>query len=67
LFGLVVINVMGSLILLFIASLRHESWNVIKSLLYSMTGFKFIYDFVFSVIAIYLSQLAKRILWIILS
>ena len=66
-FGLVIINLIGGLALLFIASLRHESWLVIKNLLYSLTGFKFIYDLVFSVIAIYLSLIVKRVLWIILS
>ena len=67
LFGLVVINLIGSLVLLFIASLRQESWLVIKNLLYSFTGFKFIYDLVFSVIAVYVALLVKRVVWIILS
>lgn len=65
--GLVIINLIGGLLLLFIASLKHESWFIIKNLLYSLTGFKFIYDLIFSVIAVYLSLLVKRIFWIILS
>lgn len=67
LFGLVIINLIGGIILLFIATLRHESWFIIKNLLYSLTGFKFMYDLFFSLIAIYLGLLTKRFLWIILS
>lgn len=67
LFGLVIINLIGGVVLLFILSLRHENWFITKNLLYSLSSFKFFYDLIFSVIAIYLSLLAKRILWIILS
>lgn len=65
--GLVIINLIGGIVLLFITSLEHESWLVIKNLLYSLSGFKFMYDFVFSCLAVYLALLAKRVLWIILS
>jgi len=65
--GVIIINLIGALVLLIIACLKHESGLMIKNLLYSMSGFKLIYDMVFSVIAIYLSLIAKRILWIILS
>lgn len=67
LFGLVIINLIGGVVLLFIATLRHESWIIIKNLLYSLTGFKFVYDLIFSVIAVYLGLFVKRFLWIILS
>lgn len=67
LFGLVIINLIGGVVLLFIATLRHESWVIIKNLLYSLTGFKFVYDLIFSVIAVYLGLFVKRFLWIILS
>lgn len=65
--GVIIINLIGALVLLIIACLRHESWFMIKNLLYSMSGFKFIYDIVFSIIAVYLALLAKRILWIVIS
>lgn len=65
--GVIIINLIGALILLIIACLRHESWFMIKNLLYSMSWFKFMYDIVFSIIAVYLALLTKRFLWIILS
>ncbi len=67
LLGLVIINLIGGVVLLFIATLRHESWAIIKNLLYSLTGFKFVYDLIFSLIAVYLGLFVKRFLWIILS
>ena len=65
--GVIIINLIGALILIIIACLRHESWFMIKNLLYSMGIFKFIYDIIFSIIAIYLALIAKRILWIVMS
>lgn len=65
--GVVIINIIGALILLIIACLKHESGLMIRNLLYSMSGFKFLYDIIFSIIAIYVSLLVKRVLWIILS
>lgn len=65
--GVIIINIIGALVLLIIACLRHESWFMIKNLLYSLSGFKFIYDIIFSIIAVYLALIAKKFLWIILS
>ena len=65
--GVIIINIIGALILLIIACLKHENGLMIRNLLYSMSGFKFFYDIFFSIIAIYLSVLAKRVFWIILS
>ena len=65
--GVVIFNIIGALILLIIACLKHDSWFMIKNLLYSMSVFKFIYDIVFSIIAVYLALFAKRFLWIVLS
>ena len=65
--GVVIINIIGALVLLLIACLKHENGLIIRNLLYSMSGFKFLYDIIFSIIAIYLSLLTKRVLWIILS
>ena len=65
--GVIIINLIGALVLLLSACLRHENWFMVKNLLYSMTFFKFFYDVVFSIIALYLSLLVKRVLWIVLS
>ena len=65
--GVIIINIIGALVLLIIACLKHESWFMVKNLLYSLSGFKFIYDIVFSIIAVYLALITKKLLWIILS
>ena len=65
--GVIIINIIGALVLLIIAFLKHENWFMIKNLLYSMSGFKFLYDVVFSIIAVYCAFITKKILWIILS
>ena len=65
--GVIIINLIGALVLLLSACLRHENWFMVKNLLYSMSVFKFIYDIVFSIVAVYLSLLLKRIIWIVLS
>jgi biotin transporter BioY len=65
--GVIIINVIGALVLLIIACLKHENGFMIKNLLYSMSGFKFFYDVLFSIIAIYVALIAKKFLWIILS
>jgi biotin transporter BioY len=63
--GVIIINIIGALVLLIIACLKHESWFMIKNMLYSLSGFKFIYDIVFSIIAVYLALITKKLLWII--
>lgn len=65
--GVVIINIIGALVLLLIACLKQENGLMIRNLLYSMSGFKFLYDIIFSVIAVYLSLPVKRLFWIILS
>ena len=65
--GVIVINIIGALVLLLIACVKHENWFMIKNLLYSMSAFKFIYDIIFSIIAVYLALFVKKLLWIIIS
>lgn len=65
--GVIIINIIGALVLLIIAFLRHENWLMIKNLLYSMSAFKFFYDILFSIIAVYCAFLAKTILWPVLT
>lgn len=65
--GVIIINIIGALVLLLSACLRHENWFMVKNLLYSMSAFKFMYDIAFGILAVYLALVAKKILWIILS
>ena len=65
--GVIIINIIGILVLLIIACLKHESVFMIRNMLYSLSGYKFIYDVIFGVLAIYLSLIVKRLFWIIMS
>ena len=65
--GVLVVHLIGSLGMIFIATLKHESSMVILGWILTMSGMKMVYDMFFSVIAIYLGQIAKRILWIVMS
>lgn len=65
--GIIIINIIGALVLLIIACFKHENGFMIKNLLYSMSGFKFMYDLGFSILAIYLGLIVKKLLWIIMS
>ena len=65
--GVIIINLIGALVLLIIACLKHENGLMIRNLLYSMSWFKFLYDVGFSILAIYLAVLTKRVFWIIMS
>lgn len=65
--GVIIINIIGALVLLLSACLRHDNWFMVKNLLYSMSVFKFFYDIVFSIIAVYLALFMKKLLWIVMN
>ena len=62
--GILVIHTLGSLGMIFIATLKHETSTSILGWIITMSGLKFFYDMFFSIIAIYVGQFVKRILWI---
>ena len=65
--GVLVVHIVGSLGMIFIATLKHESSAIIFGWILTMSGTKMLYDIFFSVIAVSLGQLTKRLLWIVMS
>ncbi len=65
--GVIVIHLIGSLGMIFIATLKHESSTSIFGWVLTMSGMKMFYDMFFAVIAMYVGQFVKRILWIVMS
>ena len=65
--GVLVIHLIGCLGMVFIATLKHESSTSILGWIFTMSGTKILYDMLFSVIAVWLGQITKRILWIVMS
>lgn len=65
--GVLVIHIIGSLGMVFIATLKHESSTSILGWILTMSGTKMLYDMFFSVIAMCVGQFVKRILWIVMS
>lgn len=64
--GVIAIHILGVLYMLFIATLRDASMDLIRSWISSQSGIQIFYDMFFSVIAIYLGRYARKLLWIIL-
>ena len=65
--GVIVIHLIGSLGMIFIATLKHESSTSIFGWVLTMSGMKMFYDMFFAVIAMYIGQVVKRVLWIVMS
>ncbi len=61
--GVLTIHLVGILYMFFIASLKHEGWEFIRTWIVAQSGIKIVYDFVFSFIAVFIAKYAKIILW----
>lgn len=64
--GVLAIHILGILYMLFIATLRHAQIDLISSWIASQSGVQILYDMLFSVIAIYLGRISRKVLWIIM-
>lgn len=64
--GVLAIHILGVLYMLFIATLRHASMDLVSSWISSQSGVQIFYDMFFSVIAIYLGRISRKFLWIIM-
>ena len=64
--GVIAIHVLGVLYMLFIATLRHAPMELVSSWISSQSGVQILYDILFSVLAIYLGRLSRKLLWIIM-
>lgn len=61
--GVLTIHLIGTLYMLFIASIRQEGWAFMSGWITAQSGIKIIYDFVFSLIAVFIAKYAKIVLW----
>ena len=66
LIGVAIIHLLGVLYMLFVATLRHASMDLVMSWIVSQSGIQVIYDIFFSVLGIYLGRQARKLLWIIM-
>ena len=61
--GVLTIHIIGVLYMLFIACLKHDGGVFMGGWIYSQSGIKILYDFIFSFASIFIAKYAKIILW----
>lgn len=66
LLGVCLIHILGTLYLLFVATLRHASMDLVASWIASQSSVQILYDIFFSIIAVYLGRFTRRLLWIVM-
>ena len=64
--GVCAIHVLGILYMLFIATLRHASMDLVSSWIASQSGIQVFYDMFFSVVAIYLGRFTRKLTWVVM-
>ena len=64
--GVLAIHILGVLYMFFIATLRHTSMDLIIDLISSQSGVQIFYDMFFSIVAIYIGRLLRKMFWIIM-
>lgn len=58
--GVVVIHIIGIIYMLFIAALRHDGWEFIKGWIISQSLLKVAYDYILSLVAIFVAKYANK-------
>ena len=61
--GVLTIHIIGVLYMLFIACLKHDGGAFMGGWIYSQSGIKILYYFIFSFASIFIAKYAKIILW----
>ena len=64
--GVLSIHILGVLYMLFIATLRHAPMDLISSWIASQSSVQILYDILFSILAIYLGRICRKIFWIVM-
>lgn len=64
--GVISIHILGILYMLFIATLRHASMDLVFGWISSQSGIQIFYDIFFTVLAIYLGRWCRKLLWIVM-
>jgi biotin transporter BioY len=64
--GVLAIHILGVLYMLFVATLRDASMDLVSSWISSQSGVQIFYDMFFSIVGIYLGRFARKLFWIIM-
>lgn len=64
--GVLAIHLLGVLYMLFIATLRHASMDLVFGWIISQSGIQIFYDIFFTILAIYIGRWTRRLLWIVM-
>ena len=64
--GVLAIHILGILYMLFVATLRHAPMDLIWSWIVSQSSVQILYDMFFSIIAIYLGRITRKLLWVVM-
>ena len=64
--GVLAIHTLGVLYMLFIATLRHASMDMVFNWIITQSGIQVFYDIFFTVLGIYLGRWTRRLLWIVM-
>lgn len=64
--GVCAIHILGILYMLFIATLKHASMDIVSSWIASQSGIQILYDIFFSIIAIYIGRFTRKLTWIVM-
>ncbi len=66
LYGILTVHVLGTLYMIIIALIRHESFDFIANWIYYQSLSKILYDFVFGILALIMAKGCRKILWLIM-
>jgi len=66
LLGVCLIHILGTLYLLFVATLRHAPMDLVSSWIASQSSVQILYDIFFSIVAVYLGRFTRKLLWIVM-
>lgn len=64
--GVLSIHILGILYMVFIATLRQASMELVLNWISTQSGIQILYDIFFSIIALYIGKWLKRIFWLIM-
>lgn len=64
--GVLTIHILGVLYMFFIATLRHAPMDLVTSWISSQSGVQIWYDIFFSIVAVYLGRILRRLIWIVM-
>ncbi len=64
--GVLIIHVLGILYMLFIASLRNASMDLVVSWISSQSGVQILYDIFFSIAGIFIGRQVRKLVWVVM-